>query len=38
LDEGDLFIAFQQTDNWLGNHGGTRWVPKRAMRRIGGET
>jgi hypothetical protein len=38
LSEGDLFTAFQQTDNWLGNHGGTRWVPKRAMRRIGGST
>jgi hypothetical protein len=38
LDEGDLFTAYQHTDSWLGNHDGTRWVPKYAMRRIGGST
>ena len=38
LSDGDLFTAYQQTDHWLGNHPGDRWVPKRAMRHIGGST
>jgi hypothetical protein len=38
LSEGDLFTAYQHTDGWLGNHKGDRWVPKYAMRRIGGST
>jgi hypothetical protein len=38
LEEGDLFTAYQHTDAWLGNHTGDRWVPKYAMRRIGGDT
>lgn len=37
-DNGALFIAFQQTDNYLGDHGGTHWVRKRQMRRVGGST
>lgn len=38
LEKGDLFVAFQQTDHWVGNHTGTRWVPKRALRYLGGDT
>jgi hypothetical protein len=38
LSDGDLFVAYQQTDHWLGDHLGDRWVPKYAMRRIGGDT
>lgn len=38
LGRGDLFTAWQQTDAWLGNHNGTRWVRKAHMRRIGGAT
>jgi hypothetical protein len=37
-DNGKLFIAYQQTENFLGNHNGNEWVRKRQMRRIGGRT
>lgn len=37
-NRGALFIAYQQYDNWLGDHNGTHWVRKRQMRRIGGST
>lgn len=37
-NNGELFVAFQQTENFLGSHNGKAWVRKRQMRRIGGST
>ncbi len=38
LSKGQLFIAYQQTEHYLGNHNGNEWVPKRDMRYVGGST
>lgn len=37
-DSGVLFVAFQQTQHYLGDHNGTKWVRKRQMNYVGGET
>lgn len=36
LHRDDLFTAYQETDNYLGSHGGTRWVRKDRVRGEGG--
>lgn len=38
LGEGDLFVAFQQTENFLGSHAAKEWVRKRQMNYVGGST